>query len=192
MTKLTTKLTTKARRILPLLAASLLATGVGWSREASDFTGRYLWSTNATELQALSQEVDATADGLFFLIRPIARRRLTQSTAPVPVIEIAITNRTIVFTRAGVAPFQGQLGGEKRKWECEEGEFSDVSFLMTPDGALQQTLEQSSGARVNRFTLSPDGRFLTLDVSITSTRLHRAIRFTLTYRREEGEKEKRK
>lgn len=173
------------RWILAVLAASLLSAGAGWSRDAADFTGRYLWTTNAAELQAVSNEVDATAGGLFILFRPIARYRLAQTTAPVPFIEMAVTNPEITFTRPGAPTIRGRLNGGKQQWECEEGEICDASFQTTPDGGIQQTLEQSSGARVNRFALSPDGRTLTLNVTISSTRLNRTIRYSLTYRREE-------
>jgi hypothetical protein len=171
--------------ILAVFAASLLAAGAGFGREAADFTGRYVWTTNAVELQAVSNEVDKTASGLFILFRPIARYRLAQSTAPYPFIEMVITNQEITFTRPGAPTIRGRLNGGKQPWECEEGEICDTAFQVTPDGALQQTLEQSSGARVNRFALSPDGRTLTLDVTISSTRLSRTIRYSLTYRRED-------
>lgn len=174
------------RWTLAVLAASLLSAGAGWSRDAAAFTGRYLWTTNAAERLVVSNEVDKTASGLFILFRPIARYRLAQTTAPYPFIEMTVSNQDIAFTRPGAPTIRGRLDGAKQRWECEEGEMCDASFQTTPDGGIQQTLEQSSGARTNRFTLSPDGRTLTLDVTIASTRLTRTIRYSLTYRREEA------
>lgn len=51
------------------------------------------------------------------------------------------------------------------------------------DGRLEQIFTTSQGRRWNTFTLSEDGRTLTLEAVIQSSRLPAPVRFTIPYRR---------
>ena len=168
------------RRLSYILLLVLVATD-GWSRDSTDFNGHYLWTSNAVETAALAKEVDDTVATLLFLLRPIARPRLTQSMAPYASLDITLgASNTIQFARTGASVIRGQLGGTV-KWEREEGVLQDVAFALTADGKLQQTFSESDGTRVQLFTLAPNGTNLTMDVAINSKRLDRPIKYTLTY-----------
>ena len=168
------------KRIVAAVALSM-AVACGWCREAADFAGHYVWSTNAAEAQALAQEVDAAIAGLNFMIRPVGRPRLTKSAAPYQTIDITVSNAAIRFARAGAPAIDSKLNGEPVKWQREECAVYDVAFAMTPDGQLQQTFSEADGVRTNLFTLATDGQGMTMHVTICSKRLKHALDYRLTY-----------
>jgi len=169
------------RRLCNIFGLLLLAT-CGWARDAADFNGRYVWSGNTNEAAAVAREVDAAAHALIFFLRPIARPRLARSIAPYAMIDFAMgASNAVVFTRTGEPPIHGVIGGEPVKWESEEGTIQNVTFVLTADGKLQQTFNETDGARVNCFALAPGGTNLILDVTVSSKRLGHVIRYSLTY-----------
>jgi len=155
-----------------------------WTLAASDptdFNGHFVWTSNRVEAAALATEVNETVKTLLFILRPIARPRLTQSTAPYASFDITLgAGHAIQFAGPNAATIHGKLGGTV-KWRGEEDVLQDVSFLMTEEGKLQQTLSESDGTRVHLFTLAPDKTNLTMEVTIHSKRLDRLIKYSLTY-----------
>ena len=168
------------RHLSYLMVIALVAT-CGWAGDPAVFSGHYQWSGSAEDVAGVAREVDATVASLNFLVRPIARPRLTRSTAPYASFDITLgASNCVTFAREGARVINGKLG-EAVKWEREEGVLQDVSFALTPEGRLQQTFSESDGTRVHLFTLASDGTNLTLEVAINSKRLDRPIRYRLSY-----------
>ena len=161
--------------------AMVMAAACGWARDAADFAGHYVWTTNAAEAQVVAQEIDTAIAGLNFLIRPIGRPKLTKSAAPYPSIDIAVSNGVIRFVRAGAPVIEAPANGTPVKWAREEGAVYDVTFATTPDGRLQQTFSEADGVRTNVFTLADGGRGMTMQVTIGSRRLSHVLAYTLSY-----------
>src|SRR5262249_4111533 len=62
---------------------------------------------------------------------------------------------------------------------------ADPSSVSTAwdQGVLQQTFASGTGRRINRYTLSPDGRLLTMRVTVDGGGLPGALAYTLVYQR---------
>jgi hypothetical protein len=72
--------------------------------------------------------------------------------------------------------------GAAVKWTREDGETFDVSGKVA-GSTLTQTFVAEDGKRVNVYTLSPDGKTLTMNVTVTSPRLPKPLNYKLVYRR---------
>ena len=90
----------------------------------------------------------------------------------------------ITLTRNGSCPVTATIGGKAVKWKREDGKIYKVSFKRGADGALIQTFVAEDGTRENRFSLSPDGKTLTMAVTLSSKKLKKPLRFSLDYKRQ--------
>jgi hypothetical protein len=122
--------------------------------------------------------------GRVYRVWPIsgqARKRLQETNRPMAWIQIVPEERELTVTTDRyklVTPPNGVL----EDWERQEGDFVDVtSQLQGP--RLEQRFVAEDGERVNRYSLSPDGNTLTLDVTVTSPKLDGELTYRQVYRR---------
>ena len=78
-------------------------------------------------------------------------------------------------------PVESPANGTPVKWTREDGERFDLSTEWE-GGRLVQTFKGKEG-RTNTFTISPDGRTLTLGVAVSSPRLPKPLTYKLVYNR---------
>lgn len=171
------------RRCALACAGVLALVAHAWAREPVDFAGNYKWSGGTNDTQALAQEVARVADTLPLIIRPLARYRMSETFTPCEQISITVTNADIVFSQTNMTSIATRLGGEPVRWEREPGTFCLATFTRTDDGRLRQFLREADGTRETIFTLAPDGKEMTVDITIHSKRLDTPVHFLLHYRR---------
>ena len=124
---------------------------------------------------------DATAR-MNFAIRGIARSRLRKTNTPFRRISIAHTPQQVTVTTDTRDPIHTPANGTPIRWRREDGEMLDVSTEWK-GGVLEQTFVAEDGKRVNRYSISGDGRLLTMEVTITSPRLPKPLVYRQMYRR---------
>lgn len=169
---------------LALGLVSLFGSGTAGSRaaaQAPNFAGSYTYV--AEESDNINQAIDVAVAKLNFALRPIGRRRLRNTNQPYPRVVIANTDREVAITLGDRAPIRTPSNGTPIRWKRpEDGEELRVSTEWE-NGTLEQTFAAEDGKRVNAYTLSPDGRTMTMRVTITSERLKEPVRYRLVYRR---------
>ena len=117
-----------------------------------------------------------------FVARPIARSRLKKHNPVLQRVEI-VQGELIAITLANAKPTAHRPGQPPAKWTRPDGEVFDIT--MAWQGAtLIQTFKSEEGTRVNRYSLSPDGQQLMMDVTLTGPELKRAVKYMLTYARD--------
>jgi hypothetical protein len=130
----------------------------------------------------IDEAIDAAVTDMNFIKRPIARSRLKKTN---PIYRRVVISRTAqeihVEFRAG-APVIAPADGTSVKWTRDDGEVFDVSAAWEAS-TLTQKFKAEDGERLNVFRLSPDGRTLTLDVTISSDQLPKPMTYSLVYRR---------
>jgi hypothetical protein len=148
---------------------------------AADFSGIYSWSGASEDKTSMSQAVVQAASHVPAIIRPIVRKKIVAVVVPYKSIEMAVTNGVITFNRnASDQPITAEIGGKAVKYARTDGKLSDVTFVM--DGEkLRQTYSNDEGSRENLFSLSEDGRLLTMEVTIKPKIIKSSISLTLTY-----------
>jgi hypothetical protein len=79
-------------------------------------------------------------------------------------------------------PLRAPAKGAPVAWIGPDGRKVNVSMQLQ-GRRLEQTFTSADGRRVNDYTLSPDGRTLTMQVRETSHRLPQGITYKQVYRR---------
>jgi hypothetical protein len=170
-------------------ASMIMIAGVllGFSHEtacaqSSPFQGTFTAASDA-DAPRIDQAIEKAVAPMNFVTRPIARGRLKKTNPAYRVIRIEQQPTHIAIQFDDRKPVQMPADGHAVKWTREDGEVFDVSAT-TQAGVLTQTFKAEDGERVNRFSLSPDGSTMTLEVTITSPRLPDPVKYSLTYNRQ--------
>lgn len=138
---------------------------------------------NANQSDApIKAAIESATQEFNFVTRPIARSRLKKHSPAITRVEI--TQDTIISIKLGnTKPSQHAPGQPSVKWSRDDGEVFDVT-MEWHGPTLIQTFKSEEGTRVNRYSLSPDGLQLMMDVTLTGPQLKRVVKYMLTYTRE--------
>lgn len=163
----------------------MLAFGLTLARPLAAQTSGFVGTFNAARQSEphIEQAIEKAVAEMNFVTRPIARGRLKKTNPAYQRIRIGQEGAQISIQFDERKPVQMPADGSAIRWTREDGEVFDVSATHE-GGALLQRFKAEDGERINRFSLSPDGAELTLDVTITSPRLPAPVKYTLTYQRQ--------
>ena len=135
---------------------------------------------------AQSDNIDTAIDqgvkGLNFLVRHIARNRLKKLNPAYRTVSIASSTREISIVVDGQPALKMPTDGSAVVWTSPAGGKTNVKMRFE-GGHLLQEFNSSDGHRVNDYTLSPDGKILTMQVTEASSRLSAPIKYKQVYRR---------
>jgi len=132
--------------------------------------------------QPIKRAVDEGAAQINFLLRPIARSRLKKTNPNITRVEIVRSGEEVTLHLGTSKPATARPGGTTVKWSRDDEEFD---LALTWEGTtLAQAFTAPDGKRVNRYTLSPDGNTLSLEITLTSDMLKKPVKYTLTFKRE--------
>lgn len=169
--------------LLPTLLM-LLASAGGAHAQSSPFRGTWVRDAAAGDDMkvVIDQSLPKIKSTLGRLFTGVARKRLTEVNRPYPWMQIVPTGNSVTVE----TPFYKLTtprNGTLEDWEREKGDLVDVNTQMQ-DRRMQHTFVAEDGRRVNVYTLSPDGRTLTMNVNVSSEQLSSPITYRLVYRRQ--------
>lgn len=160
------------------LAAAAPATSLA---QAPSLDGSYAFVAEGSD--DINRAIDQGVASMNFVTRPIARGRLRKVNFPYRTLRISHTSSEITTVPDTRAPVVTPSNGTTVKWRREDGEIFDVSTSWEGT-SLRQSFNADDGQRVNLFSLSPDGRTLTMHVTVTSPRLPKPVVYSLKYARQ--------
>lgn len=167
-------------RTVLLSAATTLFLFAPLSAQDAGFEGTYHHDPSAgDEMEEVVDEGVSLVRS--WLKRQFARGRITETNVPYEWLRIMPGEDSVRVTNDQwdlTVPHEGMLAG----WERADDDFIDVTVEWLPDGALRQTFQGEEGARINVYRLSPDGRTLTMEVTITSDQLRGPLEYEQVYR----------
>jgi hypothetical protein len=166
--------------IVLLSSAILLASSTPTATQKSGLDGTFTLDEAASD--NIDQAIDAAVGRLNFLIRPVARGRLRKLNPIYRQVTIATSPNELSVTVDSQPALRTPAKGTPVAWVGPDGRKVNVSMQLE-GGHLIQTFNSSDGRRVDDYTLSPDGRTLTLQVTETSPRLSQPIKYKQIYRR---------
>lgn len=139
-----------------------------------------LWHrTRVDDIQAAIQACTASMN---FITRPIARHKLANVNPAYQKVTLSITPQQVSVKLDDRNPILMPGNGQEAPWTREDGDKFQVAAHVAP-GQLTQTFHNDEGARTNVFHLSPDGKTLTLSVTVTSPRIPKPLTYTMTFGR---------
>lgn len=176
----------RRQRLLTLFAAAFavlavsLAAPAGAQQGGAALDGTYTLNRAASD--DVNRAIEAAVSRMNFVTRPIARGRLRRTNQPYQRVVISHTNNQVSIVTDTRAPIRTPANGTPVKWRREDGEMFDVSTEWE-NGRLEQTFSAEDGRRVNVYSLSADGRTLTMEVTVTSPRLAQPLRYKMVFNR---------
>jgi hypothetical protein len=148
--------------------------------QESGLDGIYI--LDETDSANMNEVIEDAVGKLNFVTRDIARGRLKRLNPAYRQIAISSSPNEISVTVDNQPPLRTPANGAPVAWIGPDGGKVNASMQLA-DGRLTQTFTSADGRRVNDYTLSRDGRTLTMRVTETSPRLSQPITYKEVYRR---------
>ena len=148
--------------------------------QESSLDGTYI--LDQTDSDNINEVIETAVEKLDFVTRDIARGRLEKLNPAYRKVAITSSQNEISVTVDNQPPLRTPAKGTPVAWAGPDGEKVNASMQLA-GRRLAQTFTSADGRRVNDYTLSPDGRTLTMQVTETSPRLSQTITYKQVYRR---------
>ena len=174
------KTLSRALLILACLAPLVVSSPMR-AESAARFGGTWEYVGGESEHQGLLEAIERCVGQLNFLLRPLARRRLVNS-SPIPSQVIIQAEASQVSIQQGQGPALSSPLGSVVPATSAEGDRIDLSYRMQED-ALVQRVANPEGARQTVYRLDPDGQRLQAQVTTSSHFFPRALVYELTIER---------
>jgi hypothetical protein len=149
--------------------------------ERARLRGSFRFVGSSHERAARQAAIDRGVDSLFFMIRGIARSRLSAGTKIDPSVSFAFDDTSIHVRIPAATEAISPVSGAAVDY-VNHGEHTLLSQRISA-GKLTQRFVADQGKRENEWVLLPDARTLLLKVTVSSPKLSAPVIYTLTYQR---------
>ena len=166
--------------LILLCSATFLGSTTQTVAQESGLDGTYILDETASD--NINEVIETAVERLDFVRRDIARGRLEKLNPAYRQVAIASSPNEISVTVDNQPPLRTPAMGTPVAWAGPDGQKVYASMQLA-GRRLAQTFMSADGRRVNDYTLSPDGRTLTMQVTETSPRLSQTITYKQVYRR---------
>jgi hypothetical protein len=177
---MTKRAVSKTEVLLILIGAIYLAGSVA---NADDAALQGVFANPAQTDETIKPAIEVAVKDFNFISRPIARSRLKKANTVIKRVEVGRAGKAVTITLGTGNPTVTEPGAAPVKWKRNDGEVFDVSTEWQ-GATLVQSFVAEDGKRVNRYTLSPDGATLTMQVTISSEQLKAPVQYQLSFKRE--------
>jgi len=130
----------------------------------------------------VNRAIEQGVSKMNFVTRPIARGRLRRTNQPYQRVVINFTPQQVTTTFDQRHAIESPANGQPIKWRREDGETLDLSTEWQ-SGRLVQVFRAEDGSRTNTYSISPDGRTLTIHVTVRSPRLPAPVEYNMVFNR---------
>jgi len=161
-----------AKCLFPLLMVSGLA-----AQEAA-----WLGTWKLATAPDITAAIEKCTEEMSFIKRPIARSRLKKLNPAYQRVVLSRSGAEFAIQFEDRQPIRVPADGKAIAWTREDGEKFMVSVKAAPD-ALAQHYQGEDGERNNRFRMDATGTTLTLEVTVKSQKLPKALTYELIYKR---------
>jgi len=169
----------RARLLLLPLAAALAVPAAARAQESS-MRGTFV--IDRAHSDDVNRAIDQAVARMSFVTRPIARGRLRRTNTVYQRVVVNFTQTEVSTTFDQRRAITSPANGQPVKWTREDGEVFDLSTEWQGQ-RLVQTFRAEDGTRTNTYTISADGRVLTMHVVLRSPRLSGPVEYNLVFNR---------
>jgi hypothetical protein len=148
--------------------------------QKSSLDGTYI--LDQAKSDNINDVIEDAVGKLNFVTRDIARGRLKKLNPAYRQIAISSPANEISVSADNQPPLRTPANGAPVAWIAPDGRKVNASMQVVGEN-LAQKFTSADGRRVNNYTLGPDGRTLTMQVTETSPQLPEAIKYKQVYRR---------
>lgn len=146
----------------------------------SDFVGVYRLVDSADKKAEIRKIIDVATDDMPVL-QSIARKRLYETTEPLPLLVIGFPDDRISIGYLGERPIVTPDGGEPVKWRNRLGDKAAVRQQFASGTIVQRYSGAMGGKRKSVYRLSTDGNTITVHTAVTADIMPKPVVFKTTY-----------
>ena len=169
---------TKVRNAI--VATAFIATGVQAQASLSEYNGVYLYVRGNADRTRIDEAIDNATRDLGMVPRSVARKRLRESTQPLPRFQVYFESDHVLL-RFGEREFDLVVDGPPVRMRGLSGDSVRASAHIEGHD-LVQTLQGDRGTRYLEYLFHQDGS-VSLRTRIESKHLPHHVSFTLRYQR---------
>lgn len=169
--------------VMAMLGMASTLTAQSDTRALEAYQGVWRYADGDQGRQQIELAISRAVDGLPFFVEPFAAQQVREISAPFERVTFMVEGDRLAFDADGWGPVGSRVGGPTEEIPDPEGAPLRMRQYMQ-GGRLVQVFRTNDGSRENTLALSGDGRWLWMDVRITSPRLPADVRYRLRYRRE--------
>lgn len=165
-----------------VLLCSTISFGSGARAATANSSLDGTYTLDQTNSDNINDVIEEALRKMNVLKRLIARGRLKKLNPVYHQVAISTSPNEISVTVDSQPTLRTPANGTPVAWIGPDGGKANVSMQLS-GGHLVQTFTSADGRRVNDYTVSSDGRTLTMQVTETSPRLSQPIKYNQIYRR---------
>jgi hypothetical protein len=169
----------RTRTLLLALAALALPLGAASAQESSM---RGTFTLDRAHSDDINRAIESAVSKMSFITRPIARGRLRRTNAAYQRVVVNYTQTEVSTTFDQRRAITSPANGTPVQWTREDGEKFTLSTEWQGQ-RLVQTFRAEDGSRTNTYTISADGRTLTMHVTLRSPRLSAPLEYNMVFTR---------
>ena len=146
-------------------------------------SGTFVYALMPDESDDVNEAIDHTVAHMNFIVRPIARHRLTRTNHPPPHITFGVRSDTLVVTLERSNPIRTPRNGHAVPWASGVSREMYAASITFVGDTLRQLILASDGQRVDDFVFREGGARVDMHVTLSAERLPTPLVYTLIFRR---------
>jgi hypothetical protein len=148
-----------------------------------DAVGSHVYVVARDESDDVRAAIERAIAHMNFLIRPIARHRLTRTNRVPGRLTFTVTADTLIVTFEHANPIVTPLDGTVVPWVSGVSEDLYHVGITSAGDTLHQLIQASDGSRADDFVFLDGGQRVALHVTLRADRLPRPLTYTLMFYR---------
>jgi hypothetical protein len=146
-------------------------------------SGTRVYALSPGESDDVSAAINRTVAHLLFLIRPIARHRLSRTNRAPAYLTFAVQRDTITITFERANPIRAPRDGTSVPWASGVSSETYLTHIVFATDTLRQEILASDGAREDDFVFTDNGDRVVMHVTLRADLLPTPLVYTLVFRR---------
>jgi hypothetical protein len=167
-----------------VVAVMVPASSANNTRVVERLQGNWRYAGDDSERQVRLDAIDATVRQMPWIMRGMARKRITKSTEIHELYVFRVEAEEITIGEDGPVGHTSRWDGTPVSVRGDRGAPATLTRSLE-DGGLRSHHQQAKGSGTEIYNVSPDGQTMTVTVIVSSPRLPSDIEYDLTYRRQE-------
>lgn len=166
-------------------ATALAAFQPAFARAATDpgaFSGTYKYAGGKTQREKLEHQIEQVVAQLNFMIRNMARSRLTDGLSPAPVLGFDFGTNRVVFRKPGQPTIEGPIDGSPVDWKNDHNERVRLRLKLQGE-TLSINYKGDGSDSTYQYRFVDGGKRIDIRARIDHVRMPSTLRYGLTYKR---------
>ncbi len=150
--------------------------------DVANFAGTFTYAGGKKQIEKTEAEIERGLEEVNFVVRSVARGKLQDICKPHKKLNFKVQGKTLTTSSERHGPWSSPVDGSTFNGKNESGDPIKIQRKWRKN-RIVETLRSERGVITRVFTLSKDGKSLTMSVSLKSSKFDETIKYAYSYRR---------